>query len=354
MRRSKTSPALTWPRSPALTLPNLCTAQSVFFLVLVSELLVVVWVILQPAPSWILLGYVSLYVQWVVLLSASALCRMRGWLARQVLWLGWLTAFALVSVLGFLVSLAAEWALQGQQWQQIDLNQVGRRTAAIALMAALVLRYFQLQQQLVERSQAALEARLEALQNRIRPHFLFNSLNTIAELIATRPLEAEAAVDHLSGLFRASLKDSGTFWSIQDELSLVQGYLSLEQWRLGDRLRIVWRTPGPEVRWSVPVLSVQPLVENAVVHGIAPSVKGGTLLIGCYQHGHRLIIEIENPIPSEEETVRSHKEGNHLAMDNIRHRLFQLYGDQAKLFAAAEDELFRVRLTLPARLINGQ
>lgn len=313
-----------------------------------------VWVILQPAPSWEILGYVSLYVQWVVLLSAGVLCRLRAWLAKQVLWIGWLTSFALVSMLGFIVSLAAEWAIQGQQWQQVALDQVGRRSAAIALVAALVLRYFQLQQQLVERSQAALEARLEALQNRIRPHFLFNSLNTIAELIATRPLEAEAAVDHLSGLFRASLKDSGTFWSIQDELSLVQGYLSLEQWRFGERLRVVWRTPIPDVRWSVPVLSIQPLVENAVVHGIAPSLKGGTLLIGCYQQGQRLIIEIENPIPGEEESARSQKEGNHLAMDNIRHRLSQLYGDQAKLFAAAEDDLFRVRLTLPARLLNGQ
>ncbi|MHA7881156.1 MAG: sensor histidine kinase [Saccharospirillum sp.] len=343
-----------WPpaRTAALTLPNLCTAQSVFFLVLVSELLVVVWLLLQPSPGWLLLGYVSLYVQWVVLLSAAALCRLRPWLARQVLWLGWLVAFALVSVVGFLVSLAAEWAVQGQQWAQVDLATVGRRTAAIALLAALVLRYFQLQQQLVERSQAALEARLEALQNRIRPHFLFNSLNTIAELIATRPVEAEAAVEHLSGLFRASLKESGTFWSIQDELTLVQGYLSLEQWRLGDRLRVVWRTPSPEVRWSVPVLCLQPLVENAVVHGLAPRVKGGTLLIGCYQHGQRLIIEIENPLPSEADADRPQKAGNHVALENIRHRLNQLYGDQAKLFAAAEDDLFRVRLTLPARLHN--
>lgn len=353
MKHAKTPPNRPGSRTPALTLPNLCTAQSVFFLVLVSELLVVIWIILQPAPSWVLLGYVSLYVQWVVLLSASALCRMRKWLARQALWLGWLTAFSLVSVLGFLVSLIAEWALQGQQWQNIALDEVARRTTAIALAAALVLRYFQLQQQLVERSQAALEARLEALQNRIRPHFLFNSLNTIAELIATRPVEAEAAVDHLSGLFRASLKDSGTFWSVQDELSLVKGYLSLEQWRLGDRLRVVWRTPEPEVRWSVPVLSIQPLVENAVVHGLSPSVKGGTLLIGCYHQGQRLIIEIENPVPKEAAKL-PHKEGNHIALDNIRHRLYQLYGDQAKLFAAAEADLFRVRLTLPARLLSGQ
>jgi len=341
------------PRNQSLILPDLCATTSVFFLVLVSELLVLVWVLLQSGIDWIQLGYMSLTVQWIVLPSAAILCRLRYWLARRPLWQGWLVAFVAVSAVGFLVSLAGDWIVKGS-WQDTDGWQVLRQTAATAIIAALLLRYFQLQQQVVDRSQAEMAARVEALQNRIRPHFLFNSLNTIAELIATRPVEAERAIEDLSRLFRASLREAGTFWSLEEELALVQGYLSLEQWRLGDRLRVVWRTPKPTLRWSVPVLILQPLIENAIVHGIAPQVQGGTLMIGCYQRGERLIIDIENPLPDNRQTVQNGREskGNQVALSNIRHRLATLYGDGSKLYAAPEERSYRVRLTLPARLYN--
>ncbi|GGX44703.1 sensor histidine kinase [Saccharospirillum salsuginis] len=341
------------PRNQSLILPDLCATTSVFFLVLVSELLVLVWVLLQSGIDWIQLGYMSLTVQWIVLPSAAILCRLRHWLARRPLWQGWLVAFAAVSTVGFVVSLAGDWIVKGS-WQDTDGWQVLRQTAATAIIAALLLRYFQLQQQVVDRSRAEMAARVEALQNRIRPHFLFNSLNTIAELIATRPVEAERAIEDLSRLFRASLREAGTFWSLEEELALVQGYLSLEQWRLGDRLRVVWRTPKPTLRWSVPVLILQPLIENAIVHGIAPQVQGGTLMIGCYQRGERLIIDIENPLPDNSPTAQEGREsrGNQVALNNIRHRLATLYGDGSKLYAAPEERSYRVRLTLPARLYN--
>lgn len=334
----------------ALLLPNLCATTSVFFLVLVSELLVLVWVLLQPTTDWVQLGYTSLLVQWVVLPSAALLCRMRAWLARRPLWQGWLTAFLSVSMIGLTVSLVGDWMVRGT-WAGIDAWRVLRQTLATAIIAALLLRYFQLQQEVVDRSRAELAARIEALQNRIRPHFLFNSLNTIAELIATRPAEAEQAIEDLSRLFRASLKEAGTFWSLEEELALVQGYLSLEQWRLGDRLRVVWRTPPPTLRWSVPVLILQPLIENAIVHGIAPRIKGGSLVIGCYHRGDRLMIDIENPLP-EKAAQEAPSGGNRIALNNIRHRLATLYDGGAKLYTAREDRAFRVRLTLPARLVN--
>lgn len=337
-----------------MILPDLCAATSVFFLVLVSELLVLVWVLLQPSTDWVQLGYMSLSVQWVVLPAAAVLCRMRTWLARQSLWLGWLSAFLAVSLIGLLVSFAGDWLVQGN-WREVNGWRVLRHTLATAIIAAMLLRYFQLQQAVVDRSSAELAARIEALQNRIRPHFLFNSLNTIAELIVTRPAEAERAIEDLSQLFRASLKEAGTFWALEEELALVQGYLSLEQWRLGDRLRVVWRTPPPTLRWSVPVLILQPLVENAIVHGIAPRLKGGSLVIGCFQKGQRLVIDIENPLPDplmQESDERAHS-GNQIALGNIRHRLATLYGEGAKLYTAREDRAFRVRLTLPARLISN-
>lgn len=344
----------------SLVLPDLCTANSVFFLVLVSELLVLVWVLLQSGIDWIQLGSMSLMVQWIVLPSAALLCRLRRWLARSALWLGWLVAFLTVSGVGFVVSLAGSVLVLGG-WSSVEPWMVIRQTAATAIIAALLLRYFQLQQALVDRSRAELSARIEALQNRIRPHFLFNSLNTIAELIATRPEAAEKAIEDLSRLFRASLKEATTFWSLSDELALVDGYLSLEQWRLGERLKVVWQTPRPTARWSVPVLILQPLIENAIVHGIAPSVRGGQLLIRCREKNSQLIIEIENPLvrtPPVPESIsppgaerRKLPRGNHIALENIRHRLATLYGDAAKLYAAADDRTYRVRLTLPAQLL---
>lgn len=344
----------------SLVLPDLCTATSVFFLVLVSELLVLVWVLLQSGIDWIQLGSMSLTVQWIVLPSAALLCRLRRWLARSPLWLGWLVAFSTVSGVGFVVSLTGSVLLFGG-WAAVDPVMVIRHTAATAIIAALLLRYFQLQQALVDRSRAELSARIEALQNRIRPHFLFNSLNTIAELIATRPEAAEQAIEDLSRLFRASLKEATTFWSLSDELALVDGYLSLEQWRLGDRLKVVWQTPRPTARWSVPVLILQPLIENAIVHGIAPSINGGQLLIRCREKNSQLIIEIENPLVRPRDSVETVNEpetdrrrtprGNQVALENIRHRLATLYGDSAKLYAAEDDRTYRVRLTLPARLL---
>ncbi|WP_169579645.1 sensor histidine kinase [Saccharospirillum impatiens] len=348
----------------SLVLPDLCTATSVFFLVLVSELLVLVWVLLQSGIDWIQLGSMSLMVQWIVLPSAALLCRLRRWLARIPLWLGWLVAFSTVSGVGLLVSLAGSVLVLGG-WAAVESMTVLRHTAATAIIAALLLRYFQLQQALVDRSRAELSARIEALQNRIRPHFLFNSLNTIAELIATRPEAAERAIEDLSRLFRASLKEATTFWSLSDELALVDGYLSLEQWRLGDRLKVVWQTPRPTARWSVPVLILQPLIENAIVHGIAPSVSGGQLLIRCREKNRQLVIEIENPLvqaggsveqatmaePERNTERRKSPRGNQVALENIRHRLATLYGDTAKLYAAADERTYRVRLTLPAKLL---
>lgn len=358
MKPAKT-PAFT-TNQPSLVLPDLCTATSVFFLVLVSELLVLVWVLLQSGIDWIQLGAMSLTVQWIVLPSAALLCRLHRWLARSPLWLGWLVAFSTVSGVGFVVSLAGSVVVLGG-WAAIDPVMVLRHTAATAIIAALLLRYFQLQQAVVDRSRAELSARIEALQNRIRPHFLFNSLNTIAELIATRPEAAEQAIEDLSRLFRASLKEATTFWSLSDELALVDGYLSLEQWRFGDRLQVVWQTPRPTARWSVPVLILQPLIENAIVHGIAPSVNGGQLLIRCREKNRQLIIEIENPLvrspsvtePSSDQRAERRRtpRGNQVALENIRHRLATLYGDAAKLYAAADERTYRVRLTLPATLL---
>jgi two-component system sensor histidine kinase AlgZ len=372
LRLKDTNSTLNALKRHSLVLPDLCTATSVFFLVLVSELLVLVWVLLQSGIDWIQLGYMSLTVQWIVLPSAALLCRLRLWLASRPLWQGWLVAFATVSFVGFVISIAGSVLVLGS-WATIDPWIVFRQTAATAIIAALLLRYFQLQQALVDRSRAELSARIEALQNRIRPHFLFNSLNTIAELIATRPQAAEQAIEDLSRLFRASLKEATTYWSLSDELSLVDGYLSLEQWRLGDRLKVVWRTPRPSARWSVPVLILQPLIENAIVHGIAPSVGGGQLVISFREKNGQLIVEIENPLLSEaplkrdsvtgdslteqsvppEKERRSKPRGNQVALQNIRHRLETLYGHAAKLYAAADERVFKVRLTLPAQLLSA-
>lgn len=141
-------------------------------------------------------------------------------------------------------------------------------------MSGLLLRYFYLQSQWRRQEQAELRARIESLQARIRPHFLFNSLNSIAALVASDPVKAEQAVLDLSDLFRASLARPGTLVAWRDELELSRRYLSIEQYRLGDRLQMDWQVDGVPDDLPIPQLTLQPLLENALVYGIQPRIEG--------------------------------------------------------------------------------
>ena len=335
-------PWSTGTRPPASSddffLPELCTPEALLSLVLLAELLVLVLVLaepLQPAFDWVRLALTSLFVQWLMLLSAAALCRLRPWLMRLPQALAGVLCGALVVAL----TLACPWAagrlgLAHPQPLEGQLNLYLRHGLIALIMSGLVLRYFYLQSQWRRQQQAELRARLEALQARIRPHFLFNSLNSIASLIASDPERAELAVLDLSDLFRASLAKPGSLVAWRDELALARRYLSIEQYRLGTRLELDWQVEGVPDDLPIPQLTLQPLLENAILHGIQPRVEGGRVEVRARYVDGLFELCVSNPYDAE---LAPASRGTRQALGNIDARLMALFGPQATLSSERRD-----------------
>ena len=248
---------------------------------------------------------------------------------------------------GAVVALAAALAV-GQQhfWQSLGLAEsggAGRAALLAGVGAALLLLYFELRSRAFSPAQA--EARLAALNARIRPHFLFNSLNAVLSLIRARPQQAEAALESLSDLFRAAMRDPGQLVSLADEIALARQYLELERLRLGDRLAVDWQIGPVSMQLPIPPLMLQPLLENAVYHGIEPATEGGTVSIAIAQRGDELHIAIVNPTSGSD----PHPVGNRMAVDNIRERLALYYDLEARLEIEAGENRYQVRIVLPCR-----
>ena len=188
------------------------------------------------------------------------------------------------------------------------------------------------------------QAQVQALQARIRPHFLFNSMNSIASLIRHDPATAERAVEDLSELFRAALGTGSGESTLAEELHLAERYLAIEALRLGSRLHVDWVLPDDLPRTlPLPRLILQPLVENAIVHGIAKLPQGGKLRIAAWREGAQLHIDVSNPLPPA--ITPSH--GNHHAQDNIAQRLAHRFGARARMAAGARDGYYAATLIVP-------
>jgi len=250
-----------------------------------------------------------------------------------------------------LFTLIAQWLLSPAALPALpDPTAMIRNLLMAAIITLMLLRYFYLQYQHREQERAWLEARVAALQARIQPHFLFNSMNTIASLIGSDPERAEEVVLDLSELFRASLNTAGDrLIPLRDELQLCRRYLAIETTRLGERLRVEWTLSREADDVPVPPLTLQPLLENAVYHGIQPLTSGGTISIETELSRDRLYLLIRNPLP--ERGDRSHR-GHQMALDNIASRLAAVYGSDAALKTSHDGERFTVTLRLPRKESN--
>jgi two-component system, LytTR family, sensor histidine kinase AlgZ len=229
----------------------------------------------------------------------------------------------------------------------VDWLRIGRQLAIAGIISGLALRYLYVQQQLRAQEQSELQSRIQALQSRIRPHFLFNSMNIIASLIATDPDTAESVVEDLSELFRASLNEAGNQVPITEELELCERYVRIEGLRLGERLHVEWDIGECPPQLRIPLLTLQPLLENAIYHGIQPRPEGGTIRLRLRCTGDIVDVEIVNPLPPPGALGQS--QGNRMAVINIRSRLGVLYGAAAQLSAESEGEVFVTRLRYPFR-----
>ncbi|WP_444920719.1 sensor histidine kinase [Microbulbifer sp. CnH-101-G] len=328
-------------------LPDLCSVTALAALVLMGELLALVLVLALDGLrdfSWQRLGLVSLVIQWVILPCAAVLCRLRPYLAKLPhKHAGAISFIAVLGVLGLVMGIQR---YVRAQLLQADFDWWGLASDCLlgAICAGVVLRYAYLQQQLYNQQQAELGARIEALQSRIRPHFLFNSMNSLASLIAVDPDRAERLVEDLCVLFRASLADPKLV-PLSQEIQLSQRYLEIEALRLGERLQQQWQQQGALEDIQVPSMLLQPLLENAVLHGVAQLREGGTIKVAVKTEDGALRIDIENPLPAE--TVRSTRESNGMAVENIRQRLAAYYGDRFRFTAGRVNGHYRANLQLP-------
>jgi two-component system sensor histidine kinase AlgZ len=213
-----------------------------------------------------------------------------------------------------------------------------------ALLSAVFLHYWSVYQQAKRLAQAEAQARLQALQARINPHFLFNSMNTIAALIADKPRLAEQAVEDLADLFRATLQTGQKRVTLAQELALCRQYLRIESLRLQQRLRVEWWVDLLPTDALVPILSLQPLLENAIRHGVQTHVAGGVIRIVGIADEHGIKIDVENALPKPQQLP---SDGVHMALDNIRQRLQWYYGARGRLEVKQDGEKYQVSLCFP-------
>jgi two-component system sensor histidine kinase AlgZ len=192
-------------------------------------------------------------------------------------------------------------------------------------------------------SPALVEARLMALQARIRPHFLFNSLNTVLGLIRAEPKRAEAVLENLAELYRALLSEAGTLVPLGREIDLARAYAEIETLRLGPRLTLNWQYQGAPLDALVPPLILQPLLENAVYHGVEPSESGGAVSVTIFSKGEQVNLVVRNPCDSPAQR----RSGNRMALDNIRERLALHFDAEAEMSAYEAGGEFVVQIRIP-------
>jgi len=323
-------------------IPELCQIRALAVLALYSQLFVVTLVVAGGDLSWPVFSLMTLYVQSVALSSAAILCFLRNLIARLAFWVGSTLAIAVVLAVTLVVSAVAEVLLERGSGA---LMRIAGQLIISGIISVFALRYSYVQQQLRLQENAELQARIQALQSRIRPHFLFNSMNIIASLIPTAPETAEEVVEDLSELFRASLKEAHNQVPLEDELELCRRYLRIEALRLGDRLQLQWDMTALLPGTQVPLLTLQPLLENAIYHGVQPLAEGGTVAVELRYVGDSVVLKIVNPVPPQ--GYKQTSQGNQMAIQNISNRLKAIYGDAARLETSAGPEVFVTELKLP-------
>ncbi|MGA9367104.1 MAG: sensor histidine kinase [Steroidobacteraceae bacterium] len=338
-------------------LPDFCASRAALAIVLIVELTAVVLALArqganQSGDFWGDLARTSLFLLWVGLVCAALLCSTRKRLERLTVARGSLAVLTLLLAAIAAISAAAYFIGRSEfgvgagtaAFFPITAWPFVLRNMAIGfVIIAVALRYFYVTHQWRRNIEMRATARVHALQARIRPHFLFNSMNTIASLTRSDAVLAEQAVQDLADLFRASLSDQYQTITLQEELEVARTYQRIEELRLGPRLQVSWdvdRLP-PDAR--VPGLVLQPLLENAIYHGIEPRPEGGTVSIVGELAGELITIVVRNPVARRE----SEREGHRLALGNIRERLALLYGELALVKAGRFDEEYIVTLRFP-------
>jgi two-component system sensor histidine kinase AlgZ len=281
---------------------------------------------------------VSAAVQPALLLSLLVLWVSNGWLRRLPYREGIMVVVLIELLVAAVVYQAAQTLAAGNPYTGLE-----RYWLFTLLATGAVLYYFHLRSRAL--SPALTEARLQALQARIRPHFLFNSINAVLSLIREDPARAEAALEDMADLFRVLMADNRDLSPLEREVELTRQYLSLEQLRLGPRLRVEWHTEKMPADALIPPLVLQPLVENAVYHGVEPSSETGVVSINAYKVREEVHLVLRNPYRKQ----GNHHSGNKMALGNIRERLALHFDVEASLRTTVTDDAYQVHIVIPYR-----
>lgn len=338
----------------SLFLPNLCQAPALFVLTLGAGLLAVMLCVAKNGFAEFRFddfAFLMLQTQWITLTSAFVLCGSNPKLTQYSPTTAGLLAFCICLITAAAVNILGQLLIDPLSTRGFNFFALLETLFITALISGVVLRYLYVQQQLRLQHEAELQARIQALQARIHPHFLFNSMNSIASLITIDPERAEELVVELAGLFRASLAEP-TLIPLRHEIATCQQYLSLETTRLGERLAVEWNLDNSTLDLLVPNLSLQPLIENAIIHGIEPLAQGGVLVIQVQGHTKGLRIHLRNPYRGGPKPT-PHGEApknNGIALQNIRYRLISIYGADARLTTSFDQYHFTTSIFIPIKI----
>jgi two-component system sensor histidine kinase AlgZ len=297
---------------------------------------------LCQSPSWDQLFnrflQVVAPVQPVLVLSLIVLWALGPWLRRLDYAAGIAVVLLLELLVVSLIYRIGQTVFQGSLYEGLE-----RYWLFTAATTGLILYYFHLRSRAL--SPALTEARLQALQARIRPHFLFNSLNAVLSLIRDEPKRAETALEDLADLFRVLMADNRKLSSLEQEVELTRQYLELEKLRLGERLQVDWHIENMPGEALIPPLVLQPLVENAVYHGVEPSAGTGVVSINAYKARDAVHLVLRNPYRKD----GSHHSGNKMALGNIRERLALHFDAEASLRTTVTEDAYQVHIVMPYR-----
>jgi two-component system sensor histidine kinase AlgZ len=332
-------------------LPDFCNADVFLRVLLVIELFAIVFALVsyKSGSLYVQIALNSVLMQWIGLSVAAILCGITrlGYLSnvRNTTITAISTTVGITLLYSWISVSLLEMLRMSTQAQDIGYILLRNTTVAVILIG-LALRYFYVQYESKKTLEIRARSRLQALQARIRPHFLFNSMNTIASLTHIDPDLAEQAIINLSELFRASLAAEASI-PLQQELELTRSYIQLESLRLGDRLSVNWQISDNHILASLPALTLQPLVENAIYHGVEPLSEGGVIDICIDRVDEFIRIVISNPLL--EDRTEQHRKGNQMAVDNIRERLQIAFDGVATMQQVEENDRFTVTLDIPLK-----
>ncbi|MBW8078091.1 MAG: sensor histidine kinase [Gallionella sp.] len=326
------------------SLPNFRNLGVTLRILLLSNALALLKAFVDADDGWDVLFrmmQIATLLSPVLFVSLLALWLAQPWLKRLEYWRGVMVVNGLVVAITLVV-----YYVGGSLYQPFAIADNYFDWFQYALISVIVcwtlLMYFRLRSQVLSR--ALHDARLQVLRARIRPHFLFNTINAVLSIVRAQPKQAEKALEDMSDLFRMAMAETHDLVSLSQEIKLGKQYLALEQLRMGERLGVDWEFNDAPMNALIPPLLLQPLLENAVYHGIEPLPHGGRIKIQVNCRGQELRLVVENPCAT---LVAERHSGNKMALQNIRERLELLFDAEARYQVEANGGFYRVEITLP-------